>query len=509
MSEWSPNLSEDPSAAAFLRRAMILGTCTAVTFLYAMTVSIANVSLPQIQGTLSATSDQISWVVTLNIVATAVVTPMSGWLSSRFGRRRLTLWCVAGFAAASLACGLADSLSSLVFFRALQGAFGAPLVPVSQAMILETFAKSSHGRVIAIFGVGAVLGPVVGPVIGGYLSETYNWRWVFFMILPFTALAFAGVLAFIHDARDENTASLDWTGFISLALGLAALQFLLDRGERLGWLQSGEILIYGGTALLSFYFFIAHTATSKRPFLRPALLSDRNYSIGLVIVFIYGMLNFTPMTLLPPLLQSVGGYPDAIIGFILGARGTGTMLAFLIMIWASRLDPRKMIFAGFLMQAWAGWAMAQADVNVGVWDLFWPIFVQGFGVGILWVPITVVTFSTLKKSWVAEGTAVFHLLRNIGASIHIAVSFALAIRMSKTSYADIAESVSRFDERLNLPAVAGGRDLESITGIASLSQEIGRQSIMIGYIDAFYFFVWTCIIVLPLVFFIRVAPRNS
>jgi len=259
-------------------------------------------------------------------------------------------------------------------------------------------------------------------------------------------------------------------------------------------------------ALIAFYFFIAHTVTSDRPFLRPVLLSDRNYSIGLIIVFIYGMLNFTPMTLLPPLLQSVGGYPDAIIGFILGARGTGTSLAFLIMIWASRIDPRKMIFAGFLMQAWAGWAMAQADVNVGVWDLFWPIFVQGFGVGILWVPITVVTFSTLPRGWVAEGTSVFHLLRNMGASIHIAVSFALAIRMSKTSYADISESVSQFDERLNFPWVLGGRDLDSMTGVASLGREIGRQSLMIGYIDAFQFFVWTCLIVLPLIFLIRIRP---
>jgi len=169
-------LSEDPSPAAFVRRGLILGTCTAVTFLYAMTVSIANVSLPQIQGTLSATSDQISWVVTLNIVATAVVTPMSGWLTGRFGRRKLTLWCVVAFAFSSLACGLANSLGSLVFYRALQGAFGAPLVPVSQAIILETFPKRSHGSVTAIFGMGAVLGPVVGPVVGGYLSEAYNWR---------------------------------------------------------------------------------------------------------------------------------------------------------------------------------------------------------------------------------------------------------------------------------------------------------------------------------------------
>jgi len=426
-----PAHTDDSNRADSLRRSMILLTCTGVTFLYAMTVSIANVALPQMQGALSATADQISWVVTINIVATAVATPISGWLTVRFGRRRLILGCVTAFAISSLLCGLADSLTALVIYRACQGAFGAPLVPVSQAILVDTFPKHMHGKVMAIFGMGAVMGPVVGPVVGGYLSEAYNWRWVFFMILPFTVAALLAAWAFITDKQAGEKTRLDWIGFLSLAMALAALQLMLDRGERADWFESPHILLYASAAVLAFYVFIVQSFTADKPFLRPALLLDRNFALGLVLVFIFGMLNFTPMTILPSMLQQVSGYPDSIIGYILGARGMGTLLAFFILIWAIKLDPRLLLCCGFVLQGYAGWKMAGLDVNVGVGDIAWPIFWQGFGVGVLWVPITVVAFQTLKPQLVPEGTAVFHLLRNIGSSVHIAISLALTLRMTK------------------------------------------------------------------------------
>lgn len=497
--------NDDDSRAAATWRIFILLTCTGVTFLYAMTVSIANVALPQMQGALSATADQISWVVTINIVATAVATPISGWLSERFGQRRLILACVTGFALASLMCGLADSLTALVIYRACQGALGAPLVPVSQAIIVDTFPRRQHGAVIAIFGMGAVLGPVVGPVIGGYLSEAYNWRWVFFMILPFTLAAVIGAWAFIHDkAHRQKATRLDWTGFLSLAVALAALQMMLDRGERQSWFESSEVVAYASVAGLGFYIFVAHILTTDRPFLRPALLRDRNYALGLIIVFIFGMLNFTPMTILPSMLQRVSGYPDSVIGFILGARGTGTLLAFFLMIWAIRINARILISLGFLLQALAGWQMANLDINVGTWDILWPVFWQGFGVGVLWVPITIVAFSTLKREWVPEGTAVFHLLRNVGSSIHIAISLALALRMTKISYAELAGQVSQYNETLQMPWVAGSYSVDTAQGTAQLGTEIQRQAMMIGFIDAFYFFALTAMLALPLVLFIRI-----
>jgi len=475
-----------------------------VTFLYAMTVTIVNVSLPQMQGALSATPDQIAWVVTSNIVATAVMTPLAGWLTARYGRRRVCNTCVFGFGVASLACGLADSLGELVVFRALQGAIGAPLVPLSQAIVLDTYPKERHGAVIAIFGLGSVLGPIIGPVAGGWIAEAYNWRWVFFMIVPFALLVYVGTLAFIHDRAAGSRDRLDWLGFLLLSSMLAATQLMLDRGERADWFDSAEIIAWAAIAGLALYAFIVHSATAERPFLDPRLLADRNFAIGIVLIFVFGMLNFTPMTLLPPMLQGVSGYPDSVIGFVLGARGLGTMIGFFLMIYASRLDPRAMIMLGFLLQAFAGWQLAHLDVNPSTADVFWPMALQGFGVGVLWVPITLVSFSTIPSGFLAEASAVFHMVRNIGSSIHISLSISLAVHMTRTSYAELAERVTPYSQALSMPWVSGSWNLEDARGLAAFSREIARQAAMIGYLDAFVFFIATSLAVLPLVFFIRV-----
>jgi len=500
-------LSEAQGPGAALERALVLATCIAVTFLYAMTVTIANVSLPQMQGALSASPDQIAWVVTSNIVATAVMTPLAGWLTSRFGRRLLCNACVLGFGIASLGCGLSDSLTELVLFRVLQGAIGAPLVPLSQAIVLDTYAKRHHGVAIALFGVGAVLGPVVGPVLGGSLAEAYNWRWVFYMIVPFAVLALIGSLAFIHDREAGSKLRLDWLGFLLLSTALASAQLMLDRGERADWFDSGEIVTWAALAGLTLYAFIAHSATAERPFLDPRLLADRNFSIGIVLVLVFGMLNITPMTLLPPMLQAVGGYPDSVIGFVLGARGLGTMTGFFLMVYASRFDPRAMIVLGFLLQAVAGWQLAHLDVNPSTADVFWPMALQGLGVGVLWVPITMVSFSTLAPAYVSEASAVFHMVRNIGSSVHISLSIALAVHMTRTSYAELAERVTPYSGSASMPWVSGAWNLEDLRGLAGLSREIARQATMIGYLDAFVFFIATSVAVLPLVLLIRVKRR--
>jgi DHA2 family multidrug resistance protein len=497
-------LSEQEGAGAALERALILATCTGATFLYAMAVTIANVSLPQMQGALSASPDQIAWVVTANIVATAVVTPLTGWLTSRFGRRLLCNGCVLGFGIASLGCGLADSLTELVIFRILQGAIGAPLVPLSQAIVLDTFAKRHHGAAIALFGVGSVLGPVVGPVLGGWLAEAYNWRWVFYMIVPFSALSLIGSLAFIHDREAGSKLRLDWLGFLLLSAALASTQLMLDRGERADWFDSAEIVAWAAIAGVALYAFIAHSATAKHPFLDPRLLADRNFSIGVVLVFVFGMLNITPMTIIPPLLQGVSGYPDSVIGFVLSARGLGTMTGFFLMIFASRLDPRAMIVLGFLLQAVAGWQFTQLDMNPSTADVFWPMALQGLGVGVLWVPITMVSFSTLVPELISEGSAVFHMVRNFGSSVHISLSIALAVHMTRTGYAELAERVTPYSPSASMPWIQGAWNLEDLRGLAGVSKEMARQAAMIGYLDAFVFFIATSLVVVPLVLLIKV-----
>ena len=496
-------LSGAVGASAEWRRAAILATCTGICFLYAMTATVANVSLPQMQGTFSATQDQVAWVVTMNIVATAVVTPMSGWLVVRFGERRVILYCLIAFGLASLGCGVANSLSELVGYRILQGAFGAPLAPVTQTLVQASFPRHRHGPAIAIWGLGAVLGPVVAPTVGGYLSEIYNWRWVFYMILPFSVLAVVSAWIMIKDRARTVEAHLDWTGLLALAIAIMCLQLGLDRGERADWFQSSEIVAYAVCGGFALYFFLAHILTSERPFLRPALFSDRNFALGMLLTLLFGMLNLTPMTLLPGMLKNVGGYPDTIIGYVLGLRGMGTAIAFLLMIYLSRFNPKILLICGFACQGVAGWQMAQLGANISLWDIAFPLWLQGFGVGLLWVPLTLISFATLKPEFMAEGSGIYHFLRNMGGSIHISLSIAVVLRMKQTSYADMTSQVTPFNEAFSLPWAAGGWSIETTKGMAAMTKEMTRQAIMVGYIDAFYFFVATVLLSVPLILFVR------
>ncbi len=488
-----------PAPSTRLSRSLILLTLTMVTMLYAMTVTIANVALPRMQGSLSATQDQIAWVVTFNIVATAVVTPLSGWLAARLGRRPLMIWAVIGFAIASLLCGTATSVEELVLYRVLQGACGAPLVPLSQAILLDTFPRKQHGPATAIFGVGVILGPIIAPTLGGYLSETYGWRWVFFMIVPFALVSLLGVWAFIVEHRVART-RLDWTGFLALAVAIAALQLVLDRGERNDWFDSAEIIVEAGLALGAFYVFVVHSLTAERPFFNPRMLRNRNFAVGLVIALIFGMLNFTPITLLPTLLQNLRGYPDTVIGLVLSARGVGTLVGFAFMIFASRMDPRIPLGVGLFLQAYAGWTMAQFDINLTTWGVIWTTAIQGLGVGLMWVPLSMIALSTLPPDQRPDGTAFFHLLRNIGSSIFISLSITLVIRTTKVSYAGMVEQISPFNENLGLPWVTGAWSIESTPELMALGAEALRQATMIGYINSFLAFTAIALVALPLVF---------
>jgi len=494
--------AEHPS---FLHRAMLLATLTFVTMLYAMTVTIANVSLPQMQGSLSSTPDQIAWIVTFNIVATAVVTPIAGWLAAVFGRRRLMIGAILGFGAASVLCGLATSVPELVVYRVAQGAFGAPLVPLCQAIVLESFPEKQRSRVMSIWGTGVILGPIIAPALGGALSEAYNWRWVFFMLVPFTAVALIGTLIFIHDSRKGENPKLDWSGFLALAVAITALQLMLDRGERAGWFSAGEVLVYAGVCLGALWVFGVRNVTATKPFLNPALLGDRNFVIGLMLIFIFGMLNFTPITLLPTLLQNVQGFPDSIIGQILSARGAGTFIGFAAMFVLGRLDPRVPMFCGLVLQAYGGWLMTGFGVNVSIGDVLWATAVQGLGVGFVWIPLSVVTFSTLPRALVPDGTAIFHLLRNMGSSIFISLTVALVIRETKVSYAGLVENLSPFNEAFRLPGVAEVLSLANSAALGAIGREAGRQATMIGYLDAFVLFTVCAALSAPLVFLVRVA----
>jgi DHA2 family multidrug resistance protein len=491
------------------RRILILVVASGCTMLNAMSVTIANVVLPQMQGSLSATQDQIAWTVTFNLIATAVATPMTGWLTARFGRRRLMLASVLGFTVSTVACGLAGSLGVLVMWRILNGLTGAPLVPLSQAILLDTFPRHQHGLVTALWGIGVVIGPIIGPSFGGVIAEALSWRWVFFMVGPFGVLAFIGAyLAFAERPADRRT-RLDWTGFLVLSVAIVCFQLMLDRGERQDWFESPEIVIEAAVAAVCFYVFIVHSLSAKQPFLNPRLLLDRNYAIGITFVFIFGMLNFTPMVLFPPLLQNLRGYPDSVIGWLLAMRGIGNMLSFFTAVYITRFDPRIALGCGFGLQALSSLIVAQFDINLTTFDVAWTSMMQGYGVGMTWVPLTVIAFSTLEARHLPEGTAVFHLLRNFGSSIYISVCVALVLRTAKVSYAGMAERISPYNEALDYSSVLGGWNLDSLSGLAAVSREALRQASMIGYIDAFYLVAITGFAAMPLLLFVKMPKRGA
>ena len=494
------NASEAPGA---FRRWMLLASVTMATTLYGMTVLIVSVVLPQMQGTLSATPDQISWVMTFNILATAVVTPLTGWLTAQFGWRQVMLNGVLGFLVATMLCGQADTLESLIVYRVLQGGFGAPLVPLSQTILLDTFPRRQHGLVTSIFGMGVVVGPIIGPIYGGYLSELYNWRWAFFMIVPLGVVGYLGLWAFLTDGGRKSQTSFDWTGFLTLSAAIACLQLVLDRAERLDWFESTEIIIEAAFGGLAFYVFIVYSLTARNPLLNFRHLLNRNYALGLVIVFIYGMLNFTPMVMLPPMLKGLAGYPESVIGMLLGARGAGAMLGFFLAMWVGKLDPRIGMSIGFVMLAWSGWYMMGFDTNVTGFDVALTSAVQGLAVGLLWVPLTIATFASIESRHLAETMSVFHLLRNIGSSIFIALSVTILVRTSSMNYARLTEFISPFNRLLEFPENLRSLDIGDVSGLAAISIELDRQADMIGFLNAFGAFTLASLLAIPLVLLAR------
>src|SRR5690348_9232163 len=381
-----------PAASPFLITCSIM----LATIMQALDTTIANVALPHMQGSLSAAQDQISWVLTSYIVAAAVATPLTGWLSNRIGRKQLFLVSVAGFTAASLLCGIAQTLDEMVLFRLLQGLFGAGLVPLSQSVLLDINPPERHGSAMAIWGAGIMVGPILGPTLGGYLTEIYNWRWVFLINLPVGLVAFAGIMTFVTETKSTGKRYFDLFGFAMLAVAIGAFQLMLDRGELKDWFSSTEIIIEAAVAALAFYLFLAHSLTTSRPFLEMSLFRDRNLSVGLVFIFVVGVILLATMALLPPMLQNLMNYPVITTGVVLAPRGVGTMIAMLVVgRLVNRVDARLLILVGLALTAGSMYDMTGFSLDIGVSDLVRTGITQGLGLGFIFVPLSTVTFATL------------------------------------------------------------------------------------------------------------------
>ena len=474
-----------------VRRLLIMGAVILSSTLYSTTLLIASTLLPQMQGTMAATADEIAWAMTFNILATAVVTPLTGWLVSRFGRRNVMTWSMLVFTIATYMCGAANSLESLVFWRIVQGGTGAPVVPLSNAILLDSFPRKQAGMVTSAFGMAVVIGPVIGPTLGGFLAEIWSWRWAFYMLVPVGLAGCAGLrMALPHDTASGHT-RLDWMGFGTLAGAISCVQLVLSRGQRLDWFASTEIVIETVLACVAFFMFVVHSVTANRPFLDPRLLKDPNYALGLVLVTTYGMLNFTPVVLLPSLLQQYAGFPDQIIGEILGARGIGATMGFFLAMFAGRFDPRIGMTIGFSLQVVSGLWLMSLDLNVDMATLAFNSVLQGVAVGIFWVPLTIATFSTMESRLMPEGMSLFHLMRNIGSSFFISICVAEILHAQGANYSRMTEMITPYNKALQLPWVMGAWDMSSQAGLARLAKEINRQAAMLGYLNAFGFYTAT------------------
>ncbi len=505
---YEPDEPAEPSAVltekSGLDRALVTVSIMLATIMQAVDTTIANVALPHMQGAVSATQDQISWVLTSYIVAAAIMTPPTAIISARLGRRRYFIIAIIGFVVASMWCGISTSLGEIVAARLLQGVFGAGLVPLSQAVVLDMYPREKQGEAMAWWGVGVMVGPILGPSLGGYLTDMYSWRWVFFINLPVGVLALMGILAFLPETERNRKRRFDLPGFALLSLAIGALQLMLDRGQTQDWFQSREIVVEAVTAIICFYLFVVHMFSARQPFIEPRLFRDRNLTAGLTLIFLVGVILLATMALLPPFLQNLQGYPVVTTGLVMAPRGAGTMAAMLVVgRLITRMDPRKLILLGLGLTALSLWEMSGFNLQIGPWDVVRTGIVQGLGLGFIFVPMSTLTFATLPTDLRTEGTAMFSLTRNIGSSIGISVVITLLAQHTQAHHAALVEFVNPFRDWMRaVPAW----NWTHPAGAVALNNEITRQAAAIAYLDDFRFMMWCTIVAAPMLLLMR-RPR--
>ncbi|MBS0220072.1 MAG: DHA2 family efflux MFS transporter permease subunit [Proteobacteria bacterium] len=495
---------------ASLNRAAVTACVSLATLMQALDTTIANVALPHIQGSVSASPDQIGWVLTSYITAAAIMTPPTGYLASRFGLKRLFLVAVAGFTVASMLCGIAESLVEIVLFRILQGAFGAALVPLSQSVLIGIYPKERQGSAMALFGLGVMAGPILGPVLGGWLTDNYSWRWVFYINLPVGVLAFLGMTLFLPDAHPNRKEKLDWFGFGALSVAIGAFQIMLDRGEQNDWFGSGEIWIEAIVAAAAFYLFLVHTFTSDRPFVRLSLFRDRNFAAGTLFIAIIGLTYYASLALQPPYLQGLMNYPVVTSGLVMGPRGIGTMAAMLIVgRLTGQVDTRLLLGAGLGLTAWAFYAMTGWTPDVSQTEIVVVGMVQGVGLGFLFPPLSAIALATLPQQHRTEGAGIYNLSRNIGSSIGISIVNALLTSNTQINHANIATHVTAVNRAFEDPTVARLLDPVTAAGRAALDALVAQQALIIAYIDDYKLLLIATLAALPLLAIFRKPPARD
>ncbi len=489
-------------------RALITGSVMLATIMNSLDSTIANVALPHIQGSVSASSDQVTWVLTSYIVAAAIMTPMTGWLAGRFGRKQVFLVSIAGFTVVSALCGAAQSLEQIVGFRLLQGMFGAALVPLSQAVMLDSYPAEEQGPAMAIWGMGAILGPIIGPALGGWLTDNFSWRWVFYINLPFGLLAFLGVFSFIHEHRLERKIPFDFIGFALFALAIGAFQLFLDRGSDKAWFESSEIWIESSIAGVALLLFVFHSVTARRPFIPLALVKNRNFISATLFGFVVGVLLFSTLALLPPMLETLMGYPVVTTGLVTAPRGVGSLVAmFLVARLINKVSVRLIIFSGLVLSAIAFLGMMNFSLQMNSAAVVTTGVIQGLGIGMIFVPLTTLAFATLDPALRADGAGVFTLIRNLGSSAGISVMQALHTSKTEQVHSTLVEHLRPDSPLARAPWLHAPFSLSAPSGLAALNNEVTRQASMVAYIDDFYVLLILAILLMPVLLLMR-SPRR-
>ncbi|MBH62014.1 MAG: hypothetical protein CL569_06110 [Alphaproteobacteria bacterium] len=492
-------------------RALILTIVVFAGAVYASTQTIILVSLPQMQGDLSASIDQISWVVTGNIVASAIGIPPTAWLSARFGRKRLFLFCIGLFIASCLLLSISTTLEEVVLWRIMQGLSGAPLIAITQAIALDIYPRERQGMAMAVWSVGLIVGPVAAPTVGGYLTEIGDWRLVFLAMVPLAVFSFFASLVYVPEWPAERGLRFDWFGFVAVTLGIGAAQFTIDQGQRLDWFESTEIVLLTVVAGFGLYIFVAHILTARNPFLNPRIFKDRNFSVGLITMFFYSPLIYIPMVLMPNMLEDLRDFPALTIGLLLLPRGLGQIVGLsLAGRIVGKVDCRKLLVASLILQAFTTWAMSQWDLGIGIWDIVWPNVLQGIAMGFIFMSIITITYSTLAQERRTEAAALFSLVRNFGTSVGISAAVTLFVRFATESRATLTENAEPFNELFRLPENLSFWDLQSLTSVATLDSQIVRHAQMVGYANDFFVMTVWALALIPLALLARnslVGPR--
>jgi DHA2 family multidrug resistance protein len=470
--------------------------------------TIANVALPHMESALSATADTITWVLTSYIVATAIALPATGWLSDRLGSRNLFLIATGGFVIASALCGTAVSLGEMVVFRALQGIFAAFINPLSQTAMIDINKPEDQAKAMSIWGMGVMVGPILGPVIGGYLTDNFNWRWVFYVNVPVGALTFA-ILWFLLPSRPKATRRFDFMGFAYIGIAVASFQLMLDRGQNQDWFSSWEIIIEGLVALAAFWMTLVHFITADKPLFDRHLFKNRNLVMGMIFMVIIGISTMAPMALLPPMLQQLFGYPVVTTGLMMSPRGVGVLFT----MWLGgqimgKVDARIMISVGLVLFAWSLRMMAGWSLDMSYWSVVTSGFVQGLGMGLVFMPLNSLAFATLESRYRPDGASLLNLFRSIGQSAGISMVTVFLARNIQISHADMAANITeKTIPGLNIPQL-GSLGAVGDSVFAYADGMINQQAAMIAYVNDFYLMAWISIAVLPLVLLLR-RPKGK